>query len=208
MPEDRELPNAVLRLLFLSAEEVMGAEGMKAMLNGAGLAQFIGHYPPDNLEPAATFTQYGRVEQAIEDLYGPRGARAILLRAGRRSFQYGQKEHPASLGLSGQDIESMPALSIQEKMRWPLRQMVAAVTKTMNQPATLDEDGEGFLVAVGRCVCEYRPRHQQPCCLVAVGAIGEAMHWLTGRRFDVEEITCLNLGADACRYRIPKTPKD
>jgi predicted hydrocarbon binding protein len=208
MPVDRELPNAALRLLFLSAEEVMGADGMKAMLNGAHLAQSIGHYPPDNLEPDATFSQYGRVEQAIEDLYGPRGARAILLRVGRSSFQYGLKEHPAALGLTGQALQSMPVPSIQAKMRWVLQQMVDAAIKTMKQPASLEEDGDGFLIVVGQCVCEYRPRHHQPCCLVTVGALAEAMRWLTGEQFDVEEIACLNLGADACRYRIPKKPKD
>jgi predicted hydrocarbon binding protein len=208
MPPDRELPNSALRLLFLSAEEVMGADGMQAMLNGAHMPQYLGHYPPDNLEYGATFSQYGRVEQAIEDLYGPRGARAILLRVGRRSFQYGLKEQPAALGLAGQALKSLPVLSLDAKMRFLLGQMLAAATKTANQPAHMEEDGESFMVVIGRFVCEYRPRHQRPCCLVTVGAFAEAMQWVTNRQFDVQEITCLNLGADACRYRIPKKPID
>ena len=124
MPPDRELPNAALRLLFLSAEEVIGADGMRAMLNSADMAQYVGHYPPDNLEYGATFSQYGRVEQAIEDLYGSRGARAILLRAGRRTFQYGLKEQPAAFGLAREGPESMPGVSKEAKMGRLLRQMV------------------------------------------------------------------------------------
>jgi predicted hydrocarbon binding protein len=208
MPPDPELPKDALIHLILSAEEVMGADGIQAMLNGANLPKYLGHYPPDNLEYGATFSQYGRVEQAIEDLYGPRGARAILLRVGRRSIQYGLKEQPAALGLAGEAFLSMPVLSLQAKMRFLLRQMVAAATKTANHPAHLEEDTENFMVVIGQCVCEYRPRHQRPCCLVAVGAFAEAMTWVTNRQFDVQEITCLNLGADACRYRIPKKPND
>lgn len=205
MPEDLKLPNAALRLLFLSAEEVMGADGMRAMLNAAQMAPYIGHYPPDNLEQGATYSQYAHVEQAIEDLFGSRGARAILLRVGRSSFQYGLKEQPAALGLTGQALKSMPVLSMLARMRLLLQQMVAAV-KTWQQSASLEEDGENFMVVMERCVCEFRPRHQQPCCLVTVGIFDEAMRWLTEKTFDVQEVTCLNLGADACRYRIPKRP--
>jgi predicted hydrocarbon binding protein len=208
MPPDRELPNAALRLLFLSAEEVMGADGMKAMLNGAHMPQFLGHYPPDNLEFGATLSQYGRVEQAIEDLYGTRGARAILLRTGRRSFQYGLKERPASLGVAGPSLESMAVISPQAKMQFLLRQMVAAADSLTNQPARLEEDAESFVVVISRCACEYRPRHRRPCCLVTAGALAEAMKWVTGRECQVQEITCLNAGADACRFRIPKEATD
>jgi predicted hydrocarbon binding protein len=33
------------------------------------------------------------------------------------------------------------------------------------------------------------------------------MKWLTDKTFTIHEITCMNQGADACRYRIPKTPE-
>jgi predicted hydrocarbon binding protein len=200
----QELPNVALRLLFLSAVEVMGADGMKAVLHGAHMPQFLDHYPPDNLEHGATFSQYGQVEQAIEDLYGPRGAHGILLRVGRRSFQYVLKEHPAALGLAGQALRSSPMLSPQAKMQFMLGQLVASAYEITNQPARLEEDADGFVVVINRCVCQHRPRHLRPCCLVAAGALGEAMKWVTGREFDVQESTCLNVGADACRFRIPK----
>jgi hypothetical protein len=47
---DVMLPNAVLRLLFLAVEEVMGQSGINAMLNASGLQRFIGNYPPDNMD--------------------------------------------------------------------------------------------------------------------------------------------------------------
>jgi predicted hydrocarbon binding protein len=89
-------------------------------------------------------------------------------------------------------------------MKILLQQIVAAANKTVNQPARLEEDHESFRVVIDRCMCEYRPRHAAPCCLVTVGTFSEAMKWLTGQQVPVKEITCLNLGADACRYRVLK----
>lgn len=205
---DRELPNAALRLLFLSVEEVMGANGLKAVLNGAKVPQYINNYPPNNLEYGVTFGEYGRIEQAIEDFYGPRGARGMLLRVGRATFQYGLKEQSAVLGLAGQALKNMPFLSMQAKMKLLLQQMVGAANKTVNQPTHLQEDAENFYLVMDQCMCQYRPRHPQPCCLVTVGTFTEAMKWLTDKPFDVREITCLNNGAEACRYRIPKRPSE
>ncbi len=204
--EDRALPNAALRLLFIAIEDVMGSDGMKAVLNGAKMSQYIGNYPPNTLEYGVTFSQYGKIEQAIEDFYGPRGARAMLLRVGRATFQTGLKEQSAVLGLAGQALKNMPLLSMQAKMKLLLTQIVAAANKTINEPAHLEEDKEGFTVVIERCMCQYRPRHAQPCCAVTTGTFMEAMKWLTEKQFDVKEITCLNNGADACRYRIPKQP--
>jgi predicted hydrocarbon binding protein len=206
MIPDRELPNAAMRLLFVSIEEVMGPSGMKAVLNGAKMSHYIGHYPPNDLEYGASFAQYGQLEQAIEDFYGPRGARAMLLRVGRATFQTGLKEQSAVLGLAGQALKSMPLLSMQAKMKLLLQQIVGAANKTINQPTRLEEDAESFIIVIDRCMCQYRPRHPQPCCVVTVGTFTEAMKWLTDKQFDVKEITCLNNGADACRYRIPKKP--
>ncbi len=203
---DRELPNAAMRLLFVSVEDVMGANGLKAVLNGAKMSHYIGNYPPNNLEYGVTFGQYGRMEQAIEDFYGPRGARGMLLRVGRATFQAGLKEQSAVLGLAGQALKSMPFVSMQAKMKLLLQQIVGAANKTVNQPTRLEEDDEGFTIIIDHCMCQYRPRHTQPCCLVTVGTFSEAMKWLTEKQFDVKEITCLNNGADACRYRIPKQP--
>ncbi len=204
--EDRALPNAALRLLFVSIEDVMGPDGMKAVLNGAKMQQYIGNYPPNNLEYGVTFSQYGRMEQAMEDFYGPRGARAMLLRVGRATFQIGLKEQSAVLGLAGQALKNMPLLSMQAKMKLLLQQIVAAANKTINEPAHLEEAPDAFIIVIEKCMCQYRPRHAQPCCAVTTGTFMEAMKWLTDKQFDIKEITCLNNGSDACRYRIPKQP--
>ncbi len=206
--ENRPMPNDALRLLFLSIEEVMGKDGMKAVLNGAKLQQYINNYPPKNLDMDVKFSDYGKAEQGVEDFYGPRGARAMLNRIGRGTFQYAMREQSAVLGLAGEALKKMPLLGMTSKMKLLLQQMVAAANKTVNLPQRLEENNDAFIVVTTQCPCQHRPVHRQPCCSVSVGAITEAMRWLTEKQFTVTEITCLNNGADACRYRVPKEPAE
>jgi predicted hydrocarbon binding protein len=206
MPDDRMMPNDALRILFLAIEEVMGKDGMRAALRGAKLERYIDNYPPKNLNLEVKFSEYGAVEQAVEDFYGARGARAMLLRVGRTTFNYGIKEQSAVLGLAGQALKAMP-LPTSAKMKLLLDQMVSAVNKTVNQPAVLEESSDEFNWVVSHCMCMDRPKHASPCCFVTLGGLTEAAKWLTDKQFPVQEVTCINMGADACRFRISKTPE-
>jgi hypothetical protein len=41
--------NALVRQALTSAQEVMGENGLNAVLRTSGLERFIGNFPPDNL---------------------------------------------------------------------------------------------------------------------------------------------------------------
>ena len=205
MSDERMMPNDALRLLLLAIEEVMGAEGMKAVLHGAKLDRYIGNYPAKNLELGIKFAEYGGTEQAIEDFYGPRGAKAMLQRVGRATFNYGMKEQSAVLGLAGQALKLMP-LPVVAKQKLLLEQMVAAQNKTVQMPTKLEEDGDAFYWVIDHCVCIYRPKHEMSCCYITLGGLVEAMKWLTDKTYAVQEVACLNTGGAACRFKIPKTP--
>jgi len=206
MTEERTMPNDALRLLMLAVEEVLGADGLKTVLHKAQLERYIGNPPPKNLELGARFSEYGAVEQAVEDVVGGRGAKAVLLRVGRATFNYAMREQSAVLGLAGQALRVMP-LPMTAKMKLLLEQMVAAANRTVNQPTRFEEDADSFTWVVDHCICLYRPQHTAPCCSVTMGGLVEAMKWLTDKSFPVQEVTCMNLGADACRLRIPKNPE-
>jgi predicted hydrocarbon binding protein len=206
LPDDRMMPNDALRILFLAIEEVMGRDEMRAALRGAKLERYLDNYPPKNLNWEVKFREYGAVEQAVEDFYGARGARAMLLRVGRTTFNYEVKEQSAVLGLAGLALKALP-LPTSAKLKLLLEQMVAAVNKTVNQPAVLADGPDEFTWVVSHCMCLSRPKHSSPCCFVTLGGLTEAAKWLTDKQFPVREVTCINMGADACRFKISKTPE-
>ena len=78
--------NKISRITLKALEEVMGKNGLNAILNLAHLPHLIDQYPPDNLEREFDFADFSSVNQALEEMYGPRGGRGLALRAGRAAF--------------------------------------------------------------------------------------------------------------------------
>jgi predicted hydrocarbon binding protein len=205
MAEDRKMASATLRVLLDAIEEVMGANGTKAVLNAGGLSQYIDNYPPKSLDMTATFAEYGAIQQAVEDFYGQRGARAMLLRIGRATFRYGLKDQPAILGLAGVALKALPE---KTRMKFILDRIAAATTERVNQPSHVVDEADAFYYIQDVCPCKWRPEHDKPCCYVSVGALMEAMAWTTGKVYKVEEVACISNGASNCVYRIPKEPSE
>jgi predicted hydrocarbon binding protein len=195
------MANATLRVLLEAIEEVMGANGTKAVLNAGGLSNYIDNYPPKDLKMRATFEEYGATQQAVEDFYGPRGARAMLLRIGRATFQFGLRDQPAILGLAGVALKALPE---KRRMKLILERLAKAAKERVNQPTSVREEEDAFYFIVDECPCHWRPPHDKPCCFVTVGTLMEAMAWVTGKLHKVEEVACIANGASNCVYRIAK----
>ena len=78
-------PNRFALITLNALEEVMGKNGLNAILNLAHLPHLIDNYPPANLERAFDFADYTAINMALEEMYGPRGGRGLALRAGPSS---------------------------------------------------------------------------------------------------------------------------
>jgi predicted hydrocarbon binding protein len=205
MPDERPMPNAALRTLLEAIQDVMGENGTKAVLNTGGLQRYVGNFPSNNLDRDVTFSDYGKIEQAVEDTLGPRGARATMLRIGRVTFQTTLKEQPAILGNLGALV--LKVLPTASAMKLVLGQVSSAANKTVNQPAHIEEDDEAFYFVVEECPCHWRGAKAKPVCHVTVGVLSEAMSFASGgKRIRVEEIECIAAGGLVCKYRIEKRP--
>ena len=197
------LPNATLRVLFLSMEEVMGQHGVNAVLNSAGLSRFVKNYPPSNLDQCVMFEDYAMVVKAVEDFYGARAAKASLIRVGRATFQYALKEHPAMIGVAGLALKLMP-LNLQIKT--VLGNVANGMTKNLNEPSHIQEQADHYLYVKEACgACQGR-KADKPVCFTTHGALLESLKWATGKGFDVRETICRAAGGATCTFRIDKTP--
>jgi bacteriochlorophyll 4-vinyl reductase len=205
MAEERRMPNVMLRNLLEAVAEVLGENGLKAVLNAAGLQRFIDNYPPNDMELDVTFADYGTVEQAVEDVVGPRGAKVILTRIGRATFRYALEERPAVLGLAGLALKALPTTA---RMKLVLASLARAATRDVNQPTDIEEQDDHFFFVVDECPCRWRGEKDKPVCFVTVGVLQGALHWATGKNFNINEVSCIAMGDNACRYRIDKKPRE
>ena len=197
--EDAMIVNSLVRQALVSAQEVMGDNGLNAVLRTSGLERFIGNFPPNNLEPSIPASQYAKLNQAIEDFYG-RGGKGMLRRIGKASFQYGVKEQSALLGVAGMAIKLLPE---KQKIKFILNGMADALKKTNAQVnAWVDDSGDHLAYCESTCAICHSRQSETPICYLYVGSITEAVHWATGKEYQVVETHCLAKGDEYCRFEV------
>jgi len=197
--EDAVIINSLVRQALMSAQEVMGDNGLNAVLRTSGLERFIGNFPPNNLEPSIQASQYARLNQAIEDFYG-RAGKGMLRRIGKASFQYGVREQAALLGVAGVALKLLPE---KQRIKFILNGMVDALKKSNPQVhAWVDESSERLAYVESTCAICHSRRSEMPICYLYAGSIGEAVKWATGKEHNVTETHCLAKGDPYCRFEI------
>jgi len=191
--------NALVRQALTSAQEVMGENGLNAVLRTSGLERFIGNFPSDNLEPSIEAAQYAKLNETIEAFYG-RGGRGMLRRIGKASFQYAVREQAALLGIAGVALKLLPE---KQRIKFILNSMAGALKKSNPQvEAWVDDSGERLAYMESTCaICNSR-HSETPVCHLYAGSIGEAVRWATGREFNITETHCLAKGDAYCRFEV------
>jgi len=81
-------PNKMTRIFLLAMEEIMGKNGLNAVLNMSKLPELIDNYPPDDLGKEFDFAKFTALNAALEEMYGPRGGRGTRS-AGRLQCRVG-----------------------------------------------------------------------------------------------------------------------
>jgi len=197
--------NKFALIMIKALEDVMGKNGLNAILNLAHLPEVIDHYPPGNLAKEFDFADVSAINQALEEMYGPRGGRGLALRAGRATFADSLKNFGA---LAGAGDLAFKVLPMQVKLRIGLPAMARIFTQVSDQHSTVQEFDTEFIYTIHRCpVCWGRKDLDKPVCFIAVGLLQEGLKWVSGgHEFRVYETRCVSMGDEICEFKIQKSP--
>ncbi len=196
---DSVIVNGLVRQALVSAEEVMGANGLNAVLRAAGLERYIDNFPPNDMQPGIKTSDYARLNEAIEEFYG-RGGRGMLRRIGKASFQYGMREQAALLGIAGAAIKLLPE---KQRIKFILNGMVNALKKSNPEVDAWVEEQNGKLAYIEKtCAICWGRSSDTPLCHLYVGSITEAVQWATGAEYRITETHCLAKGDEYCRFEV------
>jgi bacteriochlorophyll 4-vinyl reductase len=198
-PKEWRFTNALMRQAVLAISEVMGERGLKIVLRQVGLERYVDELPPNDLEQDVATTEYAALNQAVEEFYG-RAGKGMLQRIGRASFRYGVEEQAVLMGVAGAALKVMPQ---KTRVKFILTQTAKSLME-LNEDTHIEVEDtpEGFVFAdftCGVCCCREADR---PICHLYVGSIGEAVKWATGQDYEVREIECRAMGAEACRFLV------
>ena len=197
--EDATIINSLVRQALVSAQEVMGDNGLNTVLRTCGLERFVDNFPPNNLEPSIQAAQYAKFNEVIESFYG-RGGKGILRRIGKASFQYGVREQSALLGIAGVALKLLPE---RQRIKFILNGMADALKKSNPEvKAWVDESGDRLAYVESTCAICHSRHSTEPICHLYVGSVAEAVQWATGREFAITETHCLAKGEEYCRFEV------
>ena len=197
-------PNKFARITIEALEEVMGKNGLNAILHMADLAEYINNYPPDNLEKEFDFAYFTALCVALEEMYGPRGGRGLALRAGRATFADALRGFGALAGVGDLAFKVLP---LAAKLKIGLPAMANIFTQFSDQVSNVHEEEDKFIYTLERCPMCWNRKADRPVCYVGQGLLQEGLRWVSGgHEFKVDMATCIAKGDDIGRYYIYKEP--
>lgn len=197
-------PNLIVRIYLEAIEDVMGPNGLKALLNIANMQHLIDNFPPGNLAKEFDFADFAHLNEAMEMMYGPRGGRALALRAGRKAFDQGLKNFGPMVGIADKAFHLLP---LKYRLKIGLGAMAKAFASTSDQICYVQEKEDHFLYVIERCPVCWGRQADNPICHAAMGIILEGLNWGTnGMKFKVAEVSCIATGDPACTFSISKEP--
>ena len=197
-------PNRMGRIFLVALEEVMGKNGLNAILHLAKLDKYIENPPPENLNKEFDFVDIAALLGALEEMYGPRGGRALALRAGRALFANGLKNFGA---LAGAGDLAFKVLPLGTKIKIAVPSIAKVFNGVTDQVSNTQEFDDHFIYTLERCSMCWNRKTDKPTCQVAVGIIQEAMRWMSGgSEFKIEILACKGCGDEMGKLKIYKAP--
>jgi hypothetical protein len=197
-------PNRMGRIIFQAMEEILGRNGVNAILNLASLPDLIDDTPSQNQKLDLSFETISQLHDALENFYGPHGGRGVALRVGRACFQHGLREFGPAHGLTDLTFRLLP---IRTKFKAGSVALAEIFNKLSDQRVRLDDKDKVLLWHIQHCPLCWGRQTDAPCCQMAVGLLQEALYWMSGGKFyHVEETSCFACGDPACTILIDKTP--
>jgi predicted hydrocarbon binding protein len=208
-------PGRMGQIVLLAMEEILGRSGLNAVLNLAGLTEYLPDSSSHTRDVKFPFDHIGRLQIGLERSYGPRAGRGLAQRAGRACFKYGINEFGPQLGLTGTAFRLLP---LPAKMKLGSEALASLFNNHSDQRVRLERDDEHIYWHIERCpLCWGRAAGSPdgkapagsdgPCCHLAVGLLQEGLYWLSaGRSFEVVEEKCIACGDSACTIVVDRTP--
>jgi predicted hydrocarbon binding protein len=205
MTSEIRVPSSILRLLCDSVIDNLGEKSLRLLFTQAGLQPYYsgGPLPPPDDTPSLTLDELNRLFATAFNVFGERGVRPILLRAGRGVAQHFRETNRTLATLAGAAFRVLPA---DAKIKLVLRRAANIGEESLHMPHQTYDTPEGYFVEIRDSLYAKGIAAQRPVCYFPVGFYGEIVRWATGTNHAVEEVECIAASGQVCRFRVARQP--
>ncbi len=185
---DKTVGNIVIRLTLDSAEEVLGINGLKAILNFSKMAHLLENKPDYSFEKNFTDDEFRAVSSSFAEVLGLDGGRAIFRLIGKA-----MGKNAIKIGA----YESLKELLPDEKLfkAIELYSLVSGRGKVMRE-------GDVIVFDNPQCTLCAKVKHDHPICSLYNGYLDTTVEWsgVTGKK--TVETACMAMGDKSCRFEV------
>lgn len=185
---DKTVSNVAIRVTLDATEEILGLNGLKSILNYAGLAYLLENKPDFSLEKNYTEREFSGITASYYQVLGTSGAKAIMRQIGR-----GLAKHTIDAGLYNHLAELPP----NERFFKMMEIYVMATGKGRVYY-------EGDAVVYDNPICSNCTdlKEKTPVCTALNGTFDEYAAWAGFAAEKTVETRCKAMGDDSCRWEI------
>jgi len=186
-------PNLWGRSILTAAEEILGVQGVNALLNLANLPEYIGSYPPDNIKKEFPFEHVAGIQEALREMYGTKGARVFATKGGEETFNYSLEKYD-KVQKAAQAAMTIGAM--RTRLKAGLLFFAKFFNTVSDQVVRVEEDETHWKWVIEVCPMCHGKTANEPICHLAVGVLNAASTWATsGESLRIQPIQCKAMGA-------------
>lgn len=185
---EKTVANIVMRVWLDATESVMGTNGLKALLNYAGMSHLLENLPDHSFEKNYTDDDFTALASNFQQVLGVRGLKAILRHIGKASAKF-----TIEMGV----YDSFKELPPVERLF-----KAAELFSIASGRGTPTLEGEVFVYDNPHCTSCRGIESDTPVCSIVCGYLDELAVWAEIPEMKTVETHCKAMGDDVCRYEV------
>ena len=190
--DEKTVANGTVRILMDAAEEVIGTNGLKSLLNYAMMSRLMDEKPGYGFEKAYTDLEYSRIIVSFYELLGVPGAKAVFRIIGKLIAK-----RVKDLGLLDQ-FKDLPG-------REKLFKAVELYTIASGR-GTVTMEPDRIVFDNRLCSTCFNLKSDVPICTVINGFLDDLAIWAGFERIRSQEVKCKARGDETCLYEVVTGP--
>lgn len=191
------LPDGFSWCFWQSAAQEIGMYSLNMVLLRAGLGRLVTAESSLPKRLPVTAGEFALFNQAVRDYFGS-GGRGMLIRTGRGAGHNMAQHLSLSCRLVVNWCRFLPK-------SWRVRRVLSSLADQLRFPGggiIFTQSGGEILVTDLGSLASLDQTAREPICYTTVGLIRGVLEAVIAEQFDVEEVSCMAVGADACQFRV------
>lgn len=185
---EKTVSDAVIRVLLDATEDVLGQNGLKALLNYGGMIHLFENKPPFSMEKNYTDDDFTALSANYYKLLGTSGTKAVFRMVGMSTVK-----HVLSTGL----MDSVKEFKGEERLFKALELYALATGR-----GKVTREGNTIVYDNPQCTACKNQKSDSPFCTIYNGMIDAYIKWSGIDGVQAVETKCMAMGDDTCRFEV------